>query len=243
MAEVSIARLVATRMAERGWNQSDLVREAGINKNTVSDLLGGRTTPSVATLGKIEQALGLTPGSLVDSGEDAQSHRAAGGDIESVSARRLAAELTRRVIDLEEWVADNSDDVRRRGAHVSEVVDFATGLEAEAGPEGDLARRWLELDSLSTGRTLSRSEEEEWAEVTLGLDAARWNSRQIERQLREDAGTTIRPADEPHLTVREPDDLATRRGKRTPDPRYKPGEHRPRAARKRSPKGKPESQE
>jgi transcriptional regulator with XRE-family HTH domain len=63
-------RVVQARLAELGWKQGDLVREAGVNKNTISGYLLGHQKPRAATLARIEHALGLTHGTLTASGDD-----------------------------------------------------------------------------------------------------------------------------------------------------------------------------
>lgn len=49
----------------KGWTQQDLADAVGIHRATVSQLEVGLKTPSLATLGKIAEALDLNPGDLL----------------------------------------------------------------------------------------------------------------------------------------------------------------------------------
>jgi len=91
MAEDALARFVATELAKRGWNQTDLGREARLNKNTLTDFFNGRSRPSRRTLARIEDALDLTLGTLAALGED--PHAGA----EPASRARLIEEELRAV--------------------------------------------------------------------------------------------------------------------------------------------------
>lgn len=89
-------------LAERGWTQADLVRKSGVDKNTISTLMTGKATPRPSTLGKIEAALGLTPGTLAAPGEDDQLAepawaRLAEADLSSYPDEVLLAELGARL--------------------------------------------------------------------------------------------------------------------------------------------------
>lgn len=59
-------------MAARGWNPARLATEAGVDYGTAGDFLNGKRWPKVGTLGKIDAALGWTPGTLAAIGEDLQ---------------------------------------------------------------------------------------------------------------------------------------------------------------------------
>lgn len=107
MAETTTAAFVAARLAERQWNQSDLVRASGVDKNTISTFMTGKTrAPSRATLAKIEAALGLTPGTLAAIGEDPHAGPPAATDktttptLREATDEELLAELGYRMIQL-----------------------------------------------------------------------------------------------------------------------------------------------
>ena len=49
---------------EHGWNVRDLAQAADLDPGTVGDFLSGVRWPRTGTRGRLEQALGLTPGTL-----------------------------------------------------------------------------------------------------------------------------------------------------------------------------------
>lgn len=65
-------RLVLGVMSEKGWNPATLGDNAGIDYGTAGDFLNGKRWPKIATLGKIDRALGWTPGTLAAVGEGLQ---------------------------------------------------------------------------------------------------------------------------------------------------------------------------
>lgn len=96
------ARLKAALKA-KGWNQSDLVRESGLDKNTVSALVRDVARAQPATVGRIEQALGVTLDMPVASGEDSSLPEPAWRqftekpDFSGISDEELLAELSGRI--------------------------------------------------------------------------------------------------------------------------------------------------
>ncbi len=71
--------------AQKDWIRADVARRIGVETNegfakragvdpqTLGDFLAGRRWPRRSTIDKIEEALGLTPGTLAASGEDAST--------------------------------------------------------------------------------------------------------------------------------------------------------------------------
>ena len=57
-------RVVQTLMHQQQLNVRDLATRAELDPGTVGDFLAGHRWPRIATLGKIESALGLNPGDL-----------------------------------------------------------------------------------------------------------------------------------------------------------------------------------
>jgi len=55
---------VSQRLAELGWNPSDLARHAEVDQGTVSDFLKGKRLPRIATRSKLEHALGWPAGGI-----------------------------------------------------------------------------------------------------------------------------------------------------------------------------------
>lgn len=60
------ARAVAARMAYLEWNNAQLVAATGSDPGTIGDFLNGKRWPKIGTQGKIERALGWSPGTLRD---------------------------------------------------------------------------------------------------------------------------------------------------------------------------------
>ncbi|MCW2784386.1 MAG: family transcriptional regulator [Marmoricola sp.] len=58
------AHAVAAWMAHLEWNNTQLVAATGADPGTIGDFLNGKRWPKLGTQGKIERALGWTPGSL-----------------------------------------------------------------------------------------------------------------------------------------------------------------------------------
>lgn len=57
---MSFVDLVKQEMGKRGWNESDLAREAGMSRQAINFLLSGRTkSPSVDTIKQIARAFRL----------------------------------------------------------------------------------------------------------------------------------------------------------------------------------------
>lgn len=111
MAEDPIAKFVSVRLAEKRWRQADLVRASGVDKNTISTFMTGKSKPSPVTLAKIETALGLTPGTLADIGEEDEKETRRAARIAEVqrlddpllreaSDEQLLAELGWRLVQL-----------------------------------------------------------------------------------------------------------------------------------------------
>ncbi len=96
-------RAVLAVMAKRDWNPARLATEAGIDYGTAGDFLNGKRWPKVGTLGKIDAAVGWTPGTLAAIGEELQA-----ADVPNTPAARtiptpeLLAEIARRLgLDIE----------------------------------------------------------------------------------------------------------------------------------------------
>ena len=103
-------RVVRAAMARLHMNQRDLCRVAGVNPSTVSDFLNGHRLPRLATLAKLETALKLEPGSLVN-GEPVDVFPVSEpvgvlpSGLSAYTTRELLAELASRVELLDELAA------------------------------------------------------------------------------------------------------------------------------------------
>ena len=91
-------------MTGRNWTQGDLAAQAGADPATVSDFLAGKRWPRPGTLGKLEEALGLTLGTLAALGEEQQG--APGAPVAEITDADLAAEFTYRIRKLRQEVSD-----------------------------------------------------------------------------------------------------------------------------------------
>ena len=93
-------RTVMGEMSARGWNPAHLADTAGIDYGTVGDFLNGKRWPKLATLGRIDTALGWTPGTLAALGEELSPaptptvHALPSGELVAELARRLGVAIT-----------------------------------------------------------------------------------------------------------------------------------------------------
>lgn len=65
----TVARNVREARAERGWTLDQLAARSGVSKGMVVQIEQGRTNPSIGTLSKISDALGISLPDLVGGGE------------------------------------------------------------------------------------------------------------------------------------------------------------------------------
>lgn len=52
-------------MIQRGWNQSELARRAGLPRDSISTYIRGRTLPTPKSLSMLAEALGMTPADVL----------------------------------------------------------------------------------------------------------------------------------------------------------------------------------
>jgi len=60
------ARKLQKAMLEKGWNQSELARRAGMGRDNISGYMSGKILPGVKKLKMLADALSLPPSSLLD---------------------------------------------------------------------------------------------------------------------------------------------------------------------------------
>lgn len=65
LTKQEFGRRLASLIAERGWNQSDLARRAGIGRDAVSTYIRGRSYPEPKNLTKLAKALDMSPAALL----------------------------------------------------------------------------------------------------------------------------------------------------------------------------------
>lgn len=172
MTEDAKARYVAARLAEKRWKQADLVRETGLDKNTISDFLSGKREPSLATLAKIEDALVLTRGTLAALGEDPSAGQPAEGPAAAaahLTDEELLADLTYRLQQLKRQNAELSQEVvelRQQNAELAArtpaqvTADWEQGEPKEPEPPDDVLAQW------SADEAKAQKPEEPQASVT-----------------------------------------------------------------------------
>lgn len=156
-----LSRFLRTQLAQRNWTQGDLQVAAGLNKNTVSDLMTGKTEfPSRRTLGKIETALELTPGTLAGLGED--SPPAERPRLADVDDAQLVAELGYRIEDLRRRLAEANgridqmeDSAKREDARMEARLEYLRDVDEDNDPQGAwISHEWTVL--------MYKSSEEGW---------------------------------------------------------------------------------
>ena len=152
----SVGSRLRTALAAKQWTQSDLVRETGIDKNTISAIANNRSQARTSTLDKIEEALGLTRGTLAGSGEDAEREASEPLDLTAIGDAQLMAELSYRLESAERLMAQFRDELAsqasdaRIGMHLRVTWEhWLSGAQhADGEPQRDLAKSIHELQHL-----------------------------------------------------------------------------------------------
>lgn len=135
-----IARYVAGELVKRGWTQAELAQAAGVNKNTITSFMRGEA--SIRTMKKIEDALGMTRGTLAAAGDAPAAGPSP--DLAGASPEDLLAALTHKVLGLREENALLAGRVERlearlsaepEGAGLHAVPDWARSKAARTSPE------------------------------------------------------------------------------------------------------------
>jgi transcriptional regulator with XRE-family HTH domain len=65
LTKQEFARKLYTLIMEKGWNQSELGRRAGVGRDAISTYMRGRSFPEPKTLHKLSKALGVNPEELL----------------------------------------------------------------------------------------------------------------------------------------------------------------------------------
>lgn len=164
----SVGSRLRTALAAKQWTQSDLVRETGIDKNTISAIANNRSQARTSTLDKIEEALGLTRGTLAGSGEDADEPGTPAA--EHISLRRLAAKLHREIVEYEEVASEWYLSHERYQRRLWGLVEFAEHNGDDPVVSECMDRFW-HLDSAEGMRRLTGREEDQLAEILFELES------------------------------------------------------------------------
>lgn len=150
--EEAVAARLRKALSRKQWRQSDLVRATGLDKNTISALVNAQQRASEATLGKIEAALDLTPGTLAGSAPEdrpASPRPPEGISLSTASVPEIMTELTYRFEFLKRSYRDAVDElgkatvgvgIERDGLRLladdDAVVDLAAHSDDEPGGGG-----------------------------------------------------------------------------------------------------------
>lgn len=65
LGKLEFGRRLMQLMLDKGWNQSDLARAAGLGRDAVSTYVRGRSFPEPRSLRALADALGIAPGDLL----------------------------------------------------------------------------------------------------------------------------------------------------------------------------------
>lgn len=109
-------RAVGAQMADRGFNPTDLAREAKVDPDTVGDFLAGKRWPKISTQGKIERALHWPPGTI--------GHIESTGDVPVVRSSMSEVELIREKAE------------RMPAAQRANLLQYAEFLETQSRQSG-----------------------------------------------------------------------------------------------------------
>jgi transcriptional regulator with XRE-family HTH domain len=130
---VDLARKIARLVQERGWNQEDFARIAGLNRQTVRQILlgSGERRLRNATIGACAHALGLSVSELRDVPLERllprmNSQRAVSGDEKRARLYELATQP-----ELRAWIDRNPDRARQLTAA---EMDELLSLQGTGGP-------------------------------------------------------------------------------------------------------------
>ena len=120
LTKQEFARRLHNMIMDRGWNQSELARRAGVGRDAISTYVRGRSFPEPATLRKLSKALSCNPEELLpnataaamDEDEPALSIREASGHPDKVwlKVNRMATpNQALRVMEILHETDDNAD--------------------------------------------------------------------------------------------------------------------------------------
>jgi len=71
LTKLDFGRRLHRMLLERGWRQSEFARRAGIQRDSVSVYIRGRSFPTPLNLGKMARALGIQPEELLPNHTEA----------------------------------------------------------------------------------------------------------------------------------------------------------------------------
>lgn len=128
-----LAHKIARLVQERGWNQEDFARNAGLNRQTIRQILNlnGPRRLRNATVGACARALGLSVSELRDQPLERLLSRMAtpAAPADAQPQRRLYEEATQP--ELMAWLERNPE---RAGALGPDEIDELLSLQGTGGP-------------------------------------------------------------------------------------------------------------
>jgi transcriptional regulator with XRE-family HTH domain len=111
-------------MSERGWNQSELARQASLPRDSISVYVRGRSLPSAQSLGRLADALGVDPEELLQS--NAEIGREA--DSPSLELRISAADPSKAWLRVERLLSART---------ATKIVELIAADDAAVRPRED----------------------------------------------------------------------------------------------------------
>jgi len=137
--EAALARNLRDWRARRGWSQAELAARAGLSKGMLVQVEQAQTNPSIATLCKLANALGVALPRLVEVEDEPVVRKVTAGDVAWLwrgKARDSAAGLVAGIdtpmpVELWEWTI-GARDAYEAMAHPAGTREFIQVLEGDA---------------------------------------------------------------------------------------------------------------
>lgn len=132
----TVARNVRDARTERGWTLDQLAGRSGVSKGMVVQIEQGKTNPSIGTLSKVAEALGVSLSDIVGGGESPNVRVVTGDEAVSLwetdagsSARLLVGGRRPDFIELWEWVLPPGEEYvgRPHPAGIRELLHVSEG--------------------------------------------------------------------------------------------------------------------
>lgn len=174
-------------MTMRNWTIGDLASHAGADPATVGDFLAGKRWPRVGTLGKIEDALEMTRGTLAALGEEQSIPGESPSPASTLGAAtdsELTSELTYRIEKLRREVAEmrrrieaDREAVERERRRQERRVDFLGSINEDSAEDlQQIAHEWMTLayESQEGAGSWKADHQSAWEALCDTIDALVW---------------------------------------------------------------------
>jgi transcriptional regulator with XRE-family HTH domain len=137
--EAALARNLRDWRAKRGWSQAELAARAGLSKGMLVQVEQAQTNPSIATLCKLANALGVALPRLVEVDDEPVVRKVTAGDIAWLwrgKGKQSAAGLVAGIeapmpVELWDWTI-GPKDAYEAIAHPAGTREFIHVLDGEA---------------------------------------------------------------------------------------------------------------